>query len=73
MRHILKTNRQNILKITNQRGKMIMNFGWGKWDSWGFSISYCNYDRAVCIDFIHWYFFVEFWTIKEVEMSNLDD
>ena len=50
-----------------------MNFGWGKWDSWGFSISYCNYDRAVCIDFIHWYFFVEFWTIKEVEMSNLDD
>ena len=41
---------------------MNLKFGWGKWDSWGFGISYCHYDNSLSINFIHWYVYVEVWT-----------
>lgn len=37
------------------------HFGWGVWDSWGFGISYSHYSRAIAIEFIHWYWYVEYW------------
>lgn len=27
----------------------------GKWDSYGFGLSYCHYEQAFMIEFIHWY------------------
>lgn len=40
---------------------MNLHFGYGKWDSWGFGISYCHYDRALSIEFIHWYAYIQVW------------
>jgi hypothetical protein len=44
---------------------MKVKFGAGKWDSWGFGISYCHYDRSISINLIHWFFYVEMWTARE--------
>ena len=38
---------------------MKVKIGWGKWGSWGFGINYDHYCRALSIDFIHWYFYIE--------------
>lgn len=32
----------------------------GVWDSWGFDVSYCNYDKVIMVGFIHWYISIEF-------------
>jgi hypothetical protein len=63
--HTAKTKPQNILKITNQRRAMKLKFGWGKWDSWGIGLFYCNYDKSICLELVHWYFYVELWTKKD--------
>ena len=44
---------------------MKLKFGWGKWDSWGFGLFYCNYDKSICLELVHWYFYVELWTKKD--------
>ena len=40
--------------------------GAGVWDSWGFGLDYCHYSKALTIEFIHWYAYVEYWTKQEV-------
>ena len=42
----------------------------GKWDSWGFELSYCHYIKGITIGFIHWYLTIEFWTKEEVELAQ---
>jgi hypothetical protein len=37
----------------------VITFGAGKWDSWGFGVSYCHYDHTLSINFIRWFAFVE--------------
>jgi hypothetical protein len=44
---------------------MKLKFGWGKWDSWGFGLFYCHYDKSICLELLHWYFYVEVWTKKD--------
>ena len=41
--------------------------GAGVWDSWGFGLDYCNYSKALTIEFIHWYAYVEYWTKEETK------
>lgn len=41
----------------------------GKWDSWGFEISYCHYIKGLTIGFIHWYLTIEVWTKSEMESA----
>lgn len=41
----------------------------GKWDSWGFELSYCHYIKGLTIGFIHWYLTIELWTKAEVEQA----
>lgn len=51
---------------TNKRiGRFL--FGVGVWDSWGFGLDYCHYSKAVTIEFIHFYAYIEYWTKEEVE------
>jgi hypothetical protein len=45
---------------------MKVKFFAGKWDSWGFEISYCKYYRGLTIGLIHWYFGFEIWTKQEI-------
>jgi hypothetical protein len=45
-------------EITFQR-KVVL--GSGTWDRWGFGVSYCHYSRAISIELIHWYFYIEVW------------
>jgi len=40
-------------------------FGAGIWDSWGFGLSYSHYSRAISIELIHFYAYVEYWTKQE--------
>jgi hypothetical protein len=40
--------------------------GAGIWDSWGFGLNYSHYSKAITIEFIHWYAYVEYWTKQEV-------
>jgi hypothetical protein len=47
--------------------KLILNFGVGTWDSWGFGLSYCRYSQAITVEFIHWYAYVEVYTPQEVK------
>lgn len=46
---------------------MRLKFYCGKWDSWGFGVSFCQYDRCFGIEFIHWYGLIQLWTKKEVK------
>jgi hypothetical protein len=41
--------------------------GAGVWDSWGFGLDYCHYSKALTIEFIHWYAYVEYWTKEETK------
>ena len=41
--------------------------GAGVWDSWGFGFNYCHYSKAVTIELIHWYAYVEYWTKQETK------
>ena len=50
---------------------MRLIFKAGKWDSWGFGISYCHYDRSLMLSFIHWCVFVDLWSEEEVLEYNL--
>ena len=43
----------------------VVNFGVGKWDSWGFGVNYCHYGQSVTIDFIHWYAYIEWFKKKD--------
>jgi hypothetical protein len=55
-----------IPKTTNKRvGRFL--FGAGVWDSWGFGFDYCHYSKALTIEFIHWYAYVEYWTKEETK------
>jgi hypothetical protein len=51
--------------------------GAGVWDSWGFGFSYCHYSKALSIELIHWYAYVEYWTKQEIknlkELENPSD
>lgn len=42
-------------------------FGFGIWDSWGLGFNYCHYSKAVTLEFIHFYVYVEYWTKQEVQ------
>jgi hypothetical protein len=54
-----------MLKRTNRQfGRFLV--GAGVWDSWGFGFSYCHYSRALSIELIHWYAYVEYWTKQEI-------
>lgn len=44
--------------------KYVVTFGVGTWDSWGFGLAYCHYSRAITIEFIHWYAYVEVYKTK---------
>lgn len=44
--------------------------GAGVWDSWGFGFNYCHYSRALSIELIHWYAYVEYWTKQEIAVSK---
>ena len=50
--------------------KVRLKFGACNWDSWGFSICYCPYDKSISINFIHWVAYVELWTAKEVKRHD---
>ena len=41
----------------------------GKWDSWGFEISYCHWYKGLTIGFIHWYIGFEIWTKEDIAMA----
>jgi hypothetical protein len=40
-----------------------MKFFYGKWDSWGFEVSWCNSDKTFALSFVHWYFAICFWKL----------
>jgi hypothetical protein len=40
-------------------------FGAGIWDSWGLGLSNNHYSKAITIEFIHFYFWIEYWTKQE--------
>lgn len=53
-------------------------FGAGIWDSWGFGLSYSHYSKAISIELIHFYAYVEYWTKQETleakeRKKNQDD
>jgi len=49
---------------------MRVKFFAGKWDSWGFEISYCHWYKGMTIGLLHWYFAFEIWTKEDVEIAE---
>lgn len=49
---------------------MRIKFFAGKWDSWGFEISYCHWYKGMTIGLLHWYLAFEIWTKEEVEIAD---
>jgi len=41
----------------------------GKWDSWGFEVSYCHWYMCLTIGFIHWYVGFEIWTKEDIAIA----
>lgn len=41
----------------------------GKWDSWGFEVSYCHWYKGLTIGLIHWYIAFELWTKEDIEIA----
>ena len=41
----------------------------GKWDSWGFEVSYCHWYKGLTIGFIHWYVGFEIWTKEDIAIA----
>ena len=41
----------------------------GKWDSWGFEVSYCHWYKGLTIGFIHWYVALEIWTKEDIAIA----
>lgn len=42
----------------------------GKWDSWGFEVSYCHWYKGLTIGFIHWYIGFEIWTKEDFAIAD---
>jgi hypothetical protein len=63
--------RRNMWDTIKMRSKNVrfgrFLFGAGIWDSWGFGFNYCHYSKAVTIELIHWYAYVEYWTKQETK------
>lgn len=38
----------------------MFDFYVGKWDGWGFEISYCQPDYSLTFGFIHWYLIISY-------------
>ena len=47
------------------RKKYVVTFGAGKWDSWGLGINYCHYAKAITVEVVHWYAYVEIYKKKD--------
>lgn len=47
-----------------------MRVFWGKWDSWGLEISWCNSDKTFTVSLIHWYFALCFWKLWKFDSTN---
>lgn len=41
----------------------------GKWDSWGFEVSYCHWYKGLTIGFVHWYVGFEIWTKEDIAIA----
>jgi hypothetical protein len=53
------------MSVNKRFGRFLV--GAGVWDSWGFGFDYCHYSRAITIEFINWYAYVEYWTKEETK------
>ncbi len=41
----------------------------GKWDSWGFEVSYCHWYKGLTMGFSHWYVALEIWTKEDIAIA----
>lgn len=62
--------------VSKRYGRFLL--GAGIWDSWGFGLSYSHYSRALSVELIHFYVFVEYWTKQETKdykkrLEDLDE